>query len=358
MRRSTAWALVAGLVGLRGAAPRPPPPMTPDQEQAAEEEMKQIADQEARDQKAEEQNRPKPGEPDPDADVTIRVAVRPTAGRGDAEGAPATRRPSSRTAPARCGWSVRPVPPTDTPTSPARHAAVCATNAGSFRFPRTGTGARYGLSVSTSSLSGGTSFATSRRSAAVLYVSIPANDRCRPTSRHARAVSASPVNECITPRTGPWRSNSARSTRTTSGPASRQWITTGLPSRRARSRCRAKYSSWRCERGLVPVAVQPGLADGDGERVGRQPGHLVEVARAGLGDVVGLDADHGREPVGIPGGQGQRGPAGGEVDADGQHPGHAGGRRPLQHGRQVVGEPRVVQVRVGVDQFGRHRGSP
>ena len=70
MRRPTAWGLVlAGVLGLTGGCgTQAPPPMTPEQEQAAEEEMKQIADQEARDQKAEEQSRPKPGEPDPDAD--------------------------------------------------------------------------------------------------------------------------------------------------------------------------------------------------------------------------------------------------------------------------------------------------
>ncbi len=38
-------------------------------------------------------------------------------------------------------------------------------SAGSFRLPRCGTGARYGLSVSTSSRSAGTIFAASRRSA-------------------------------------------------------------------------------------------------------------------------------------------------------------------------------------------------
>ena len=71
MRRPTALGLV--LAGLLGPAAgcgtqAPPPPLTEDQERASEEEMKQIADQEARDQQAEEQSRRKPGEPDPDAD--------------------------------------------------------------------------------------------------------------------------------------------------------------------------------------------------------------------------------------------------------------------------------------------------
>src|SRR5262249_45922784 len=46
------------------------------------------------------------------------------------------------------------------PSPPARHSAVCRTSAGSFRFPRCGTGARYGLSVSTITRSAGTSRAT------------------------------------------------------------------------------------------------------------------------------------------------------------------------------------------------------
>jgi hypothetical protein len=65
MRRPTAWGLVlAGALGCGTQAP--PPPMTEEQERASEAEMKQIADQEARDLQAEEQNRRKPGEPDPD----------------------------------------------------------------------------------------------------------------------------------------------------------------------------------------------------------------------------------------------------------------------------------------------------
>src|SRR6185503_19925594 len=50
----------------------------------------------------------------------------------------------------------------------ARAARVWSTYAGSLRFPRTGCGARYGQSVSTSNLSSGTWLAATRRSVAFL----------------------------------------------------------------------------------------------------------------------------------------------------------------------------------------------
>ena len=50
------------------------------------------------------------------------------------------------------------------PRTAARLSTTFATNAGSLRLPRNGTGARYGESVSTRNRSGGTIRATSRRS--------------------------------------------------------------------------------------------------------------------------------------------------------------------------------------------------
>ena len=58
----------------------------------------------------------------------------------------------------------------------ARTRTVCTTFAGSFRVPRIGCGARYGLSVSTRILSAGTAPAASRRATAFGYVTLPANE--------------------------------------------------------------------------------------------------------------------------------------------------------------------------------------
>ena len=54
--------------------------------------------------------------------------------------------------------------------------AVSRTNAGSQRFPRYGTGARNGASVSTMSRSCGIYAATARKSSAFLNVTIPVNE--------------------------------------------------------------------------------------------------------------------------------------------------------------------------------------
>src|SRR5262249_36845673 len=92
-------------------------------------------------------------------------------------------------------------PPLSAPArDPARQAVVWTTFAGSFRLPRKGTGDRYGLSVSTSRRFSGTVAATRRRSAAFLYVSIPAKDRYSPIATPASAIAALPVKECSTPR--------------------------------------------------------------------------------------------------------------------------------------------------------------
>src|ERR671936_2160312 len=63
------------------------------------------------------------------------------------------------------------------PRSRAARATVAATNAGSFRLPRCGAGARYGASVSNSTRSSGTRRAASRRWPFVANVSVPAKER-------------------------------------------------------------------------------------------------------------------------------------------------------------------------------------
>jgi hypothetical protein len=65
----------------------------------------------------------------------------------------------------------------DIPRSSATRFAVWTTYAGSHGFPRSGTGARYGLSVSTRMRSSGAHRATSWIAAALLNVTIPENER-------------------------------------------------------------------------------------------------------------------------------------------------------------------------------------
>src|SRR6185437_3234217 len=64
----------------------------------------------------------------------------------------------------------------DTPRASARTLAVSTTYAGSLRFPRNGSGARYGASVSTRTRSGGRAAAISRNAPEFLNVRMPVND--------------------------------------------------------------------------------------------------------------------------------------------------------------------------------------
>ena len=84
------------------------------------------------------------------------------------------------------------------------------------------------------------------------------------------------------------------------------------------------------ERRVVPVAVQARLADGHDARPRRtRRDHLVPVARRGLGDVVGLDADRGgQQRVAL--GQGDAGGAGSGGGGDGDD---AARRRRRRRGR-------------------------
>src|SRR3546814_1391106 len=86
--------------------------------------------------------------------------------------------------------------------SSATRAPTAVTHAGWLRLPRCGTGARYGLSVSTSRESIGHSLAASWRSVADGNVTIPLNDSIAPRSRQRRASSGPPVKQCNTVRSG------------------------------------------------------------------------------------------------------------------------------------------------------------
>src|SRR3954454_2428566 len=106
--------------------------------------------------------------------------------------------------------------------------------------PRHGVGVRNGASVSTSTRSSGVTPRASRTGWAFLKVTVPAKLSHAPRSRHARAKRALPEKQCITHRSG---APSASITSRISSCASRSWTTSVLPSRRARSMCRAKDST-------------------------------------------------------------------------------------------------------------------
>ena len=54
------------------------------------------------------------------------------------------------------------------------------------------------------------------------------------------------------------------------------------------------------KRGVLPVAVQAGLADGDDPGHGRQVDDARPVVGAGLGHMVGLNADRGEDAMMAP----------------------------------------------------------
>ena len=83
----------------------------------------------------------------------------------------------------RCVACRRATRPTSTPCTSARRAPTNGTQAGRLRLPRWGTGARYGLSVSTSRRSSGVMAAASRTSGAPLNVTIREKLTGRPRGR-------------------------------------------------------------------------------------------------------------------------------------------------------------------------------
>src|SRR5215211_5345440 len=74
---------------------------------------------------------------------------------------------------------------TSTPRASASAASVWTTYAGSFGFPRTSCGARYGVSVSARRRSSGTCSAAQRSSRAFGNVTLPAKERYQPRSSAA-----------------------------------------------------------------------------------------------------------------------------------------------------------------------------
>src|SRR5262249_61610423 len=82
--------------------------------------------------------------------------------------------PKTRAALARVSSAIS---STSAPRARASASPTATTNAGSFSFPRYGSGARKGESVSTRMRSGGASRAASRNDSAFLNETIPLNDK-------------------------------------------------------------------------------------------------------------------------------------------------------------------------------------
>ena len=88
------------------------------------------------------------------------------------------------------------------PSTSAMNRIVCGTRYGAFGRPRSGTGVRYGASVSTRMRSRGATRSASRRFSAFLNVTLPANERYQPASVATRASSSPPEKQWNTVRSG------------------------------------------------------------------------------------------------------------------------------------------------------------
>jgi len=123
----------------------------------------------------------------------------------------------------------------------ASAAPTAGRRAGSLAFPRWGTGARNGASVSTSSRSAGVRAAAARRSSAVLKETIPEYDSHVPRARARSASAGPPVKQWNTVRGG---TPSDSRTANVSAQASREWMISGSPRSAARRSWARKASSW------------------------------------------------------------------------------------------------------------------
>src|SRR5437773_602480 len=149
---------------------------------------------------------------------------------------------------------------TDSPRARASASATARTKAGSLRFPRWGTGARYGPSVSTSSRSGGQAV---RRSAIVQFLKVimPLKEKYAAIAIPASNTPGPELNECSTTGVPAPRSIAA-----TSSSASRACTTTA-----SRSGSNAASPRWQwASTSPVPAArvevaaAPPALMGGNG----------------------------------------------------------------------------------------------
>ena len=148
------------------------------------------------------------------------------------------------------------------------------TYAGSFVRPRTGCGARYGLSVSASSRSAGTR-APPRAARAFLYVTLPANETYQPRSS-AGSSSAGDEKQ--------WRTTVPRARR------ARERVVVGgagvdddrLAGARRERELPVEEPLLRVVRRVVAEVVEPGLAHRDRLRMREQRPHLAHAVRSAL----------------------------------------------------------------------------
>ena len=161
------------------------------------------------------------------------------------------RRPPSWT-PRHAPWSR--------PRSSAMNRPTWGTQAGRLVAPRWGTGARYGLSVSTSSRSSGQRTAAAWTSVAPLNVTMPEKLTNAPRSRQRRTSSGPPVKQWKIVRAG---TPSAARMSNVSVPR-----VAGVDHERQPVAVReldlgGERVPLRLARSVVVVVVEPGLADGD-----------------------------------------------------------------------------------------------
>src|SRR5205085_2895478 len=94
------------------------------------------------------------------------------------------------------------------PFKSATNLAVCTTYSGIFDFPRIGTGAKNGASVSTCKRSSGRNLTTSRKASAFLKVTTPLIEISKPLSVALFASAIEDVKQCKIPVTRPRYSRS------------------------------------------------------------------------------------------------------------------------------------------------------
>src|SRR5664280_2018037 len=111
---------------------------------------------------------------------------------------------------------------------------ISFTNAGSQRWPRWGTGARYGQSVSSMNLSGGAAATASRTFCEFLKVTMPVKLTSEPMARICSSRSTDSPKQWKTPRTLPANGLSCASV---SSNEARWWMTQFSPDSAATSSC-------------------------------------------------------------------------------------------------------------------------
>ena len=137
--------------------------------------------------------------------------------------------------------------------------------------------------------------ATARRSSDFLNVTMPAKLMYSPSSTHSAAVSAVPVNECMTPRKRPAATRLAEHA-SMSASLSRMWTMNGRLALLRQPQVAVEIVLLHVERRVVPMAVEPRLAERHDARAGRPaPTIRSQSPGCGLRRVVRLNADRGED---------------------------------------------------------------